>query len=95
MNAPDPNQPLVESEVEDECLDFFTEIATSLIYEARFFENFVIVRPVSPAFYSGICKLDLATFANTFEDFYGDRQQVLAYIKSFGTECDALIIEDD
>lgn len=66
-----------EDEAEDELLpDIYTEIATGLIYECKFFDKFVIVRPASPAFYLAIRKLSLADFSKYFDEFGGDVSEV-------------------
>lgn len=54
-------------------LNFFTERDTRLIYEASFYEDFVLVRPASPLFYSTIRQLTWHEFNAEFEDFWGDR----------------------
>lgn len=67
-------------DVFDDDMSFYTEKSTNLIYEAKFFETFIIVRPASPAFYSAIRKLAYGEFADEFTDFWGDREQVRSYL---------------
>ncbi len=67
----------------------YTEISTNLIYDARFFDDFVIVRPASPAFWSAIMKMSTVDFSREFREFYGDPTQVIAALNS---ENDAAVI---
>lgn len=64
------------SSMEEENLNFFTERATRLIYEASFYDDFVLVRPASPAFYSALRQLSWPEFTNEFEEFWGDRTRL-------------------
>lgn len=68
------------TDTEDDFLDvlgdIYVETATSLLYEAKFFKDFVLTRPASPAFHMGLSKLSHAEFAEQFEEFYGDHRQV-------------------
>lgn len=69
--------PQPEQEYEEELLpDIYTEKSTGLIYECKFFDKFVIVRPASPAFYLAIKKLSLVEFSKYFEEFGGDVSEV-------------------
>jgi hypothetical protein len=63
---------------------FYVERATTLIYDARFFDEFVIVRPASPAFYLSIRKLSHSEFIREFEEYAGDQQQVAAFLLGGG-----------
>jgi hypothetical protein len=73
--APQPEPE--HEEIEDELLpDIYTEIATGLIYECKFFDKFVIVRPASPAFYLAIRKFTLVEFSKFFEEYGGDVTEV-------------------
>jgi hypothetical protein len=67
--------------------DFYTEKATNLIYQAKFFEDFVIARPVSPMFYRAIRKLSLVDFSKEFHEFLGDPQEVRQVIDTEITPC--------
>lgn len=64
----------------DEEFNFYVEKSTSLIYEAKFFDKFIIVRPASPAFYTAIRKLTYPEFTNEFDEFWGDRTQIRNYL---------------
>jgi hypothetical protein len=65
----------LESESYDDLL-YYTERATALIYEVKFFPDFVLVRPASPAFYAALQRMDYVAFGRDFEEFYGDPQEV-------------------
>lgn len=64
-----------EDLLEDE-YELYVEIATRMLYQVKFFENFVIVRAASPLFYRDIRKMSILDFSRYFEEFYGDAQQV-------------------
>lgn len=71
------------SDVFDDDVPFFTEIATRLIYEAQFFEDFVLVRPASPAFHAAMMKIDdYAEFTEKFEEFAGCHQELRAFLNA-------------
>lgn len=70
-----------EEEIDELLPDIYVETATSLIYEVRFFDTFVIVRPATPAFYLAIRKLTHTDFSKLFEEFNGDKDEVRAFIK--------------
>lgn len=59
--------------MEEANLDFFTEKDTRLIYEASFYDDFVLVRPASPIFYSAVRQLSWGEFNAEFEEYWGDR----------------------
>lgn len=60
----------------EENLNFFTEKSTRFIYEAQFFEDFVVVRPASAMFYNALRQLSWADFSTEFEDYLGDKVRV-------------------
>jgi hypothetical protein len=75
----DPNTDITDSSrnrVEERNFNFYTERGTNLIYEATFFEDFALVRPASPAFYSHVMKVSLNDFLGTFDEYLGDRQKI-------------------
>lgn len=85
MDTPLPETPLtddVDNDIDpDELLpDVYVEKATRLIYECRFFDTFVLVRPATPKLYLAIKKLRHDDFINDFEEFGGDRKQVREFI---------------
>lgn len=62
---------------------FFTEIATRLIYEAQFFDDFVLVRPASPAFHAAMLKIDdYAEFTSQFEEFAGCHRELREFLNA-------------
>lgn len=76
-----PQQPEPEVEEEELLPDIFVEIATSLLYEVRFFDTFVIVRPATPALYLAIRKLSHVDFSRLFEEFGGNKEEVRAFMR--------------
>lgn len=56
--------------------DFYVETDTSLIYEVKFFDDFVLVRPASPQFYLALRKMSISEFSRDFHEFCGDHQEV-------------------
>jgi len=51
---------------------FYVEKSSRLIYEAKFFGEGVIVRPVTPGYEKAIQQLDMVEFTNYFEEYLGD-----------------------
>lgn len=72
------------SNVEEENLNFFTEKDTRLIYEASFHNDFVLVRPASPAYYSAIRQLSWNEFSAEFEEFWGDCRRLRVILDGGG-----------
>jgi hypothetical protein len=67
---------------EDELLpDLWVERSSSLIYEVRFLDTCVIVRPVTPSFYLAIRKLNHMEFARDFTEFCGDKDAVRDFVR--------------
>jgi hypothetical protein len=54
---------------------------TGLVYEAKLHETHALVRPVSPALYSMIERVPLHKFGERFDDFYGDPEEVQAFVR--------------
>lgn len=79
-------QPAVaDGSADDPCdFNFYTEKSTSLIYDARFYDDFVIVRPASPAFYLSIRKLSHLEFVAEFDEYGGDQHQVAMFLLGGG-----------
>lgn len=61
-------------------MNLYTEKSTRLIYEARLFDEFVMVRPVSPGFETLVKRMDHLGFEKEFEEFAGNHAQVLEFI---------------
>lgn len=76
---------------EDVIGEIYVERDTSLLYEVKFFTDFVLVRPASPAFYLALKKMPHDDFARDFDEFYGDHDQVKEAIRGMTPE---LIIEN-
>lgn len=64
---------------------FYVEKDTRFIYEVQFFNDFVLVRPASPAFASALRQLSLGQFNDEFEEFWGDPQQVRDILSGEGS----------
>lgn len=67
----------------------YTERDTSLLYEVKFFDSFVIVRPASPAFYLAIRKMSHNEFADEFDEYNGNHDEVFAILR--GPQSDLII----
>jgi hypothetical protein len=70
--------------------DIYVERDTSLIYEVKFFEDFVLVRPGSPCFYTSLRKLSHVEFAAQFDEYSGDHSAVKDAIRGMTPE---LVVE--
>jgi hypothetical protein len=69
------------TDFEDTLGEIYVERQTSLLYEVKFFDGFVLVRPASPAFYLALRKLSHNEFADMFDEFYGDHEDVREAIR--------------
>lgn len=58
-----------------------TETETALIWEAKYFSDFILVRPVSPCLYHQIRKLDHVQFTKEFSEFLGNPTDVRNYLE--------------
>lgn len=52
------------------------EKSTSLIYEAKYFQEWVMVRPATPGFQKAIRRLSYVDFEKEFTDFCGNHEQI-------------------
>lgn len=78
--SPTPNS---LSEIEDVFEDdsvLYVEVETRIIFEAKLFPDFVLVRPVSPQLYHQIRKVTMLDFGKEFEDFLGDHKAVRGFL---------------
>jgi hypothetical protein len=69
-------------EIDRSAYNFYTEKATRLIYDVRFFGDCVIVRPATPWFADAIQKMPKAEFDELFEEFWGDPTEIIDAIES-------------
>lgn len=60
----------------------YVERSTNLIYECKFFDTFVLVRPATPVLYLAIKKLGHDEFMDTFDEFMGDPKKVREFINN-------------
>lgn len=70
---------------------FYVEKETRLIYEVKLIGDAALIRPAHPSFTDNIEKLDLFTFSQNFEEFYGDEQVVRDFL--WGKKQEALRVE--
>lgn len=70
-----------DEELEELLPEIYVEIASGLLYECKFFDNFVLVRPASPSFYLALRKLSITDFAGHFEEFCGDHREARLAIR--------------
>lgn len=64
----------------------YTERDTDLLYEAKFFDDFVMVRPATPGYEQKIERLTHNEFADRFREFWGDPQLVFDFFENEGIE---------
>ena len=91
VTGPDEKEVTVEvrREYENDLPDnddslFYTEKATNLIYEVRFFPDFALVRPAHPEFASVLEKIELVAFTERFEEYGGDPQPIRDFLWGAG-----------
>jgi hypothetical protein len=68
----------------------YVERSTSLLYEVKFFADFILVRPASPTFYLSIRKMTPSEFADEFDEYSGNHDEVMNHIRGLTPD---LIIE--
>lgn len=73
--------PLTEEGEDDLLPDLFVQKDTGLIFEVKFFDDFVLVRPATPLFYTAIKKMSLDEFGKEFEEFLGDVEEARLYLR--------------
>ena len=71
----------VKREYDDDLSDepesyFYVEKESRMIYEVRFFPEFVLIRPADPDSRSNLQRLDLLTFSKHFDEYGGDHQTI-------------------
>lgn len=79
-----------DDDVELEEPYLYVEISTRLLYEVRFFENFVLIRLATPAYYLAIAKISHEEFSARFEEYEGDQEAARAAIR--GDETPELLV---
>jgi len=57
-------------------LNFYTERATTLLYEARLFGDFIIVRPATPGLQDAMRRLTYNEFLRDFDEYVGHPDEV-------------------
>ena len=61
---------------EQEPLCLYTDKKTHTIYDVKFFDGFVLIRPVAPGFERHVKKIPMNLFAEHFEEFMGDYARI-------------------
>lgn len=70
-----------EENFEELLPDYYVQKSTSMIFECKFFDSFVLVRPATPRLYLAIRKVSHKEFMDGFEEFCGDREYVRDIIR--------------
>ncbi len=73
----------------DDHPEMYVEKTTRIIYEVRPFEDFVLIRPMTPQLFLAIKKLTHVQFAHNFEVFHGDRDEVREIM--WGAPCELFV----
>lgn len=73
-------------------MNLYTERATRLLYDARMYDDFILVRPISPGFESLVQRLDHLRFADLFEEYSGSYEPIIEFL---GTQGPDLILEEE
>lgn len=68
----------LEIDVDDIVL--YVERDSGMIFEAKFFEDYALVRPATPSLYHHIKKVGLSRIKEAFDEFCGSRDIVLQHI---------------
>lgn len=63
-----------------ETMYLYTEKSTRLLYEAKLFDDFVIVRPLDPNFHDAMEKMEHGRFVDEYEEYLGDCSKVRQYM---------------
>jgi hypothetical protein len=71
-----------EVDTEELLPELWVERSTRLIYECKFFDGFILVRPATPAIYLAIRKVSDKQFMEEFDEFCGDREAAREFIRN-------------
>lgn len=69
------------SELAEDTVYLYTEKKTSWVYEAKLYDDHVVIRPASPSMYNLIQRIPLMKFVDEFEEFCGNRDVVKIFIQ--------------
>lgn len=61
-------------------MTLYTEKNTSLLYEAKLFDSFVILRPASPGFEDAIRRVSYLTLDKEFNEYAGIHAEVIQHL---------------
>lgn len=62
------------------------EKKTNILYDVKYFPDYVIVRPVSPSMYSYIRKMSYTDLAERFEESFVDVKALRARVEKGGDD---------
>lgn len=68
----------LEIDVDD--ISLYVENETGIIFEAKFFEDYAILRPVTPELFHDIRKISFHDLTMHYDDFCGNRNEVLEFM---------------
>jgi hypothetical protein len=78
---------LLDNDEDEELLPgLYVEKKTKIIYEVKFFDNCVLVRPATPGLYLAIRRISHDEFSKDFDEFSGDTKEVREFIKGKNRE---------
>lgn len=64
----------------------FMEKKTNILYDVKYFPDYVIVRPVSPSMYSYIRKMSYSDLSERFEESFVDVKALRARVQKGGDD---------
>ena len=71
---------------EDLLPDIYVEIKSRMLYDCKFFDTSVLVRPATPQFYLSIRKINHKEFVSEFEEFCGDKEEARKFLRGAPAE---------
>jgi hypothetical protein len=73
-------------------MNLYTEKRTRLLYDAKMYDDFILVRPITPGWETFVQQLDHLAFADLFEEFSGCYDPIIEFL---GTQSDDLLLEEE
>lgn len=71
-----------EPEVDEEIYLYYVNKNSRTLYEVKLFETFALVKPILPGSYGAISKLSITDFADHFEEYAGDSEELRWFLGS-------------
>lgn len=65
-----------EYEIDEPEASFYREKETNLLYEVKLFPEFALIRLIMPEVQVPVHRIDIGTFIELFEEFYGDTKDL-------------------